>query len=122
MRREIWFSVTTEAFSLFLVLQFLVTRVGITLASRSWHATPASVAGRDMLLTPVAAMGIGLILVWLSRFAGCSDVLDWPLVLICLLCAGTAAVSRAQVSDERVATVYGMKEGVKATCKNMVLT
>jgi len=94
MRREIWFSVTMEAFSLSLVLQFLVTRVGITLASRFWHATPASGTERDMLLTPVA-MGIGLILVWLSRFAGCSEVLDWPLVLIYLLCAGTAAVSKA---------------------------
>jgi hypothetical protein len=58
-------------------------------------ATPGPAARRQLFLTLSAAMGIGLILVWLSHFAGCAGVLGWPLVLVYLLWAWAAAVSAA---------------------------
>jgi hypothetical protein len=90
-----WFGVNLDPFTLSLLLQLLVTLVGIGLASRFWHANPGSTVRRHILLAPIVALGIGLILSWLSHFVGYANALDWPLVLIYLLWAGTAALLNA---------------------------
>jgi hypothetical protein len=90
-----WFGVPLDPFVLSGALHSVATLVGVGVARCFSKVTPGSAAKRHMLVTLVAAMGIGLILVWLSRLAGYTNALDWPLVLVYLLWAWVAAVSAA---------------------------
>jgi hypothetical protein len=90
-----WLGLTFDPFLLSVALQAAVTLVGIGAASRFSKATPGPAARGHLLVTLLAAMGIGLILAWLSRLAGYTKALDWPLVLVYLLWAWAAAVSAA---------------------------
>jgi hypothetical protein len=90
-----WPGVPLNPFLLSGILHSVVTLVGVGVACCFSKAIPGSAAKRHMLLTLLAALGIGLILIWLSYFAGYSSACSWPLVLVYLLWAWVVAVSAA---------------------------
>lgn len=90
-----WSGVTFDPFILAGALHPVVTLVGIGVACCFSKRALGLAARRHLLLTLLAAMGIGLILVWLSYLVGCSNVRGWPLALIYLLWAWVAAASSA---------------------------
>lgn len=90
-----WLSFTLDPFILSVVLQVVVTLIGIGVAICLSKATPDSAARGHMLLTLLASTAIGLILTWLSHLVGYTDALDWPLALVYLLWAWSAAVCAA---------------------------
>jgi hypothetical protein len=90
-----WLSIALDPFILSVVLQMVVTLIGIGVAIWLSKATPDSAARGHMLLTLLVATAIGLILTGLSHLVGYTDALDWPLALVYLLWAWAAAVSAA---------------------------
>jgi hypothetical protein len=88
-----WFGVRLDPFVLSVALYLVATLAGFGVVCCFSKTTQGPEARRHMLLTLSAAMGIGLILVWLGHFAGCAGALGWPLALVYLLWAWGAAVS-----------------------------
>jgi len=91
----VWFGLTLDPFMLSVALQLVVTLFGIGVACRLSKVMPGSTARWHMLLTPVAALGISLILAWLGHLIGYTNALNWPVVLVYLLWAWATAVSSA---------------------------
>jgi hypothetical protein len=89
-----WFGVALDPMAQSLLLQVLV---GIAVAATFWRGTADPAARRHLLLTLLAALAIGLVLVWLSHLSGCVNALSWPLVPVYLLWAWTEAVSGPSV-------------------------
>jgi hypothetical protein len=90
-----WFGVPLDPFMLSAALHLVVTLIGIGVAGCFSRVTLDSTARRHMLLTPVAAMGAGLLLVGLGYFVGDTSVSTWPIALVYILWAWMAAVSAA---------------------------
>jgi hypothetical protein len=88
-----WFGVTVHPFLLALVLQLVVTFIGVRVASRLSPATPGSSVRRHMLVTLGMALGIGLILALLGHLVGHTNALSWLLIPVYLLWACAEAVS-----------------------------
>ena len=88
-----WFGVTVHPFLLALVLQLVVTFIGVGVAGRFSPATPGSSARRHMHVTLGVALGISLILALLSHLVGHTNALSWLLIPVYLLWACAEAVS-----------------------------
>jgi hypothetical protein len=91
-----WWGVALDPLVRSFVLHVGATLVGIGAAGFFVKATLDSSVRKHMLLILVAAMGIGLILAWLSHIVGYTDACHWPLVAVYLLWAWVEAVSNAQ--------------------------
>ena len=90
------FGLSLDPFSLSVARQAIVTLLGIVIAGRCCEQALAPGQKQHMLLTPLLAMGVGLILAWLSQLAGQAGALDWLVVLVYLLWAWGSAVSTAK--------------------------
>ena len=90
-----WFGVAFDPCLVSGSLHLGVTLVGVGMAGCFSKSTRNSAARRHMFLTLLAALGIGLILVWLSHFVGYTGASTWPFVVVYLLWAGAEAVSNA---------------------------
>jgi putative flippase GtrA len=87
------FGVMLDPFGLSVARQVVVMLIGIGVAYRvSRHGQDAA-ARRHMLLTPLVAMGIGLMLAWLGQLVGQTNAFDWPVALVYLLWAWGSAVT-----------------------------
>jgi hypothetical protein len=87
------FGMSLDPFSLSVARQAIVTLLGMVIAGRCCGQTSAPAQRQHMLLTPLLALGVGLILAWLSQLAGQSGALDWLVILVYLVWAWGAAVS-----------------------------
>jgi hypothetical protein len=85
-----------DPFSLSVARQAIVTLLGIVIAGRCCELASAPAQRQHMLLTPLLALGVGLILAWLSQLAGQSGALDWLVILVYLVWAWGSAVSAAK--------------------------
>jgi hypothetical protein len=89
------FGVILDLFSLSVARQSLLMLLGIGVAGCFSKWFPDSAERRHMFLTPLVAMGAGLILAWLGQLVGQSNAFDWQIVLVYLLWAWGSAVSAA---------------------------
>jgi hypothetical protein len=87
------FGLSFDPFSLSVARQSIVTLLGIVVAGGCCEQASALAERQHMLLTPLLALGVGLILAWLSQLAGQSGSLDWLVTLVYLLWAWASAVS-----------------------------
>ena len=85
--------VSLDPFSLSVARQALVTLLGIGVAYCLSRQGQNPAAKRQMLLTPMVAMGIGLMLAWLGQQVGQTNAFDWPVIMVYLLWAWGSAVS-----------------------------
>ena len=90
------FGLSLDPFSLSVARQAIVTLLGIVIAGRCCGQALDPAQKQHMLLTPVLALGVGLVLAWLSQLAGQSGALDWLVVLVYLVWAWGSAVSAAK--------------------------
>jgi hypothetical protein len=91
-----WFGVASDPCLVSGALHLGITLVGVGVAGCFPKSTRNSAVRRHISLTLLAALGIGLILVWLSHFVDYAGASTWPSVLVYLLWAGAEAVSNAQ--------------------------
>jgi hypothetical protein len=87
------FGLSLDPWGLSIVLQGIASLVGLGVAASFSKVRGDAVAKRTVLLTLLAAMGIGLILAWLSHLVDHADVLSWVLVPVYLLWAWAEAIS-----------------------------
>ena len=87
------FGVLLDPFGLSIARQAIVMLLGIGVAYRFSRHGQDSAARRHMFLTPLVAMGVGLMLAWLGQLVGQTSVFDWPVTLVYLLWAWGSAVS-----------------------------
>lgn len=90
------FGLGLDPFSLSVAQQAIVTLLGIIIAGRCCERASAQAQRQYMLLTPLLALGIGLIVACLSQLAGPSGAMDWLVVLVYLVWAWGSAVSGAK--------------------------
>lgn len=87
------FGVVLDPFAQLMVLHLLVSLVWIGVAASFSKWTPDPTARRHVLVTLVAALGIGLLLALLGYLVGATSALFWLLVPVYLLWAWAEAVS-----------------------------
>jgi hypothetical protein len=87
------FGVALDPFAQLMVLQLLVSLVGTGVAAGFSKWTPDPAARRHVLVTLVAALGIGLLLALLGYLFGTTSTLFWLIVPVYLLWAWAEAVS-----------------------------
>lgn len=88
-----WFGVVLDPSAQSMVLQLAVSLVGIGAAAGFSKATPDPAARRHMLVTLLAALGIGLLIALFSYLVGHTNALSWLLIPVYLLWAWAEAVS-----------------------------
>lgn len=91
-----WPDVVSDPSVQSLILQLLISLAGIAVAAGFSKATSDPAARRHMLVTLLAALGIGLILALWSYLLGYTHALSWLLVPVYLLWAWAEAVSGAR--------------------------
>jgi hypothetical protein len=85
--------VLLDPVSLSLARQAGVTLFGIGAAAWLSRNQQGSAKQRFMLLTPLAALGAGLVLTWLGQLVGEVNALDWLVALVYLLWAWSSVAS-----------------------------
>jgi hypothetical protein len=87
------FGVSLDPFSMSVARQAVVTLFGVGMALRLSRKRLNLAQRRFMLLTPLTAMGAGLVLTWLGQLVGQASAFDWPVALVYLLWAWGSAVT-----------------------------